>query len=88
MCTGLSEANGSWKISWTCRTYERKDRPRPAFTAFPSSRISPSVSGYSWASSRATVDLPGAGLPHQGRDRAAPQLQRDVVDGVDGAAMA
>lgn len=32
--------------------------------------------------------LPGARLPHQCRDGAAPQFQRDVVDGVDGTALA
>ncbi|MFD6367770.1 D-arabinono-1,4-lactone oxidase, partial [Streptomyces roseolus] len=52
VCTGLSEAKGSWKISWTCLTYLRKDRPRPAFTAVPPSSISPAVSGYSGDLSR------------------------------------
>ena len=58
MCTGLSEANGSWKTSCTSLLYCRKWWFERTSTTLPSSVIVPAV-GRSWpASSRATVDLP------------------------------
>ena len=58
VCTGLSEANGSWKTIWTEPLYRRNARRLDRSTGSPSSRIVPEVIR-SWpASILATVDLP------------------------------
>ena len=58
MCTGFSEANGSWKTSWTSLLYRRNARWPDSSTGWPSSRIVPADGRSCPASSRATVDLP------------------------------
>jgi len=73
---GLSEAIGSWKMSWS---FDRGRRLMAGLTGSPSWRIRPSVAPTRPRTRRPTVVLP---LPlSPSRPLAAPDLEVDAVHG-------
>jgi hypothetical protein len=82
VCTGFSEANGSWKISCTLRQYARNRRPPRTVVSSPCSRMSPVGARLQLREQPGDGGLARARLADQRGDPAAAQAQGHVVDRV------
>ena len=82
MCTGFSDANGSWKIIWTRRQYARNARPPRTVIGLA---VQPDVAGgarVELGQQPGHRRLAGAGLADQRGHPAPAQGEVDVVDRV------